>query len=181
LEPDAALVEVLRRYLRAYGPAAHQDFARWFWLKPEQARRVMDSIAGELEEIEVEGRTAYVLAGDADTTPTSEAGAVRLLPQYDCYVLGGVPRDRLVPEAARKRISAHGRGRLEGAVGLPVLLVDGVVAGMWERHVLSKRVELKVEAFVQLTSLQRVQLEAEAARIGDFLGLEAALVLGSLG
>ncbi|MDQ3707413.1 MAG: winged helix DNA-binding domain-containing protein [Chloroflexota bacterium] len=180
LEPDAALAEVLRRYLRAYGPAVHQNFARWFWLKPEQARRVMDSLAGELEEVEVEGRTAYVLAGDADTTPTSEAGPVRLLPQYDCYVLGGVPRDRLVPEAARKRISTHGRGRLEGAVGLPVLLVDGVVAGMWERHVRSKRVELKVEAFVQLTHSQRVQLEAEAARIGDFLGLEAALVLGAL-
>ncbi|HEX8227727.1 MAG TPA: winged helix DNA-binding domain-containing protein [Chloroflexia bacterium] len=180
LEPDAALVEVFRRYLRAYGPAAHQDFARWFWLKPQQARRLMDSIAGELEEVEVEGRTAYILAEDADTTPAHEAGQVRLLPQYDCYVLGGVPRDRLVPEAARKRISGHGRGRLEGAVGLPVLLVDGMVAGIWERHVRSKRVELKVETFVELTAPQRVQLEAEAARIGDFLGLEAALVLGSL-
>lgn len=180
LDQEAALLEVFRRYLRAYGPAVHQDFARWFWLKPQQARRLMDSLAGELEEVEVEGRTAYILVDDADTTPAHEAGQVRLLPQYDCYVLGGVPRDRLVLEAARKRISGHGRGRLEGAVGLPVLLVDGVVAGMWERHMRSKRVELKVEAFVKLTAPQRVQLEAEAALIGDFFGLEAALVLGSL-
>ncbi|MDQ3930434.1 MAG: winged helix DNA-binding domain-containing protein [Chloroflexota bacterium] len=180
LEPDTALVEVLRRYLRAYGPATYQDFARWFWLRPEQARRLMDSIAGELEEVEVEGNRAYILAREAHAPLAPQTRAVRLLPQYDCYVLGGVPRERLVPEAARKRISAHGRGRFEGAVGLPVLLVDSVVAGIWERHVQSKRVELKVEAFVQLTPLQRTELEEEASRIGGFLGVASTLVLGPL-
>jgi uncharacterized protein YcaQ len=180
LDPYAALVEVLRRYLRAYGPATYQDFARWFWLKPEHARGVMDSISGELEQVEVDGHTSYVLAGDFDARSATEVGSVHLLTQYDCYVLGAVPRELLVPQAARKRISAHGWGRFEGAVGLPVLLVDGMVAGMWERHVRSKRLELKVEAFVQLTSLQREQLQAEATRIGDFLGLNAVLTLGPL-
>lgn len=180
LDPDEALVEVFRRYLRAYGPATHQDFARWFWLKPEQARRVVDSIAGELEEVELEGHRAWILAGDLDTSGFSEVGPVRLLPQYDCYVLGGVPRDRLIPEAARGRISTHGRGRFEGAVGLPVLLVDGVVAGIWERRVRSKRAQLKVESFTPLTPAQRKQLEAEAARIGKFLSVETTLTLGLL-
>jgi hypothetical protein len=66
-------------------------------------------------------------------------------------------------------------------VGLPVLLVDGVVAGMWERHTRGKRTELKVESFVQLTPSQREQLDAEAARVGRFFGAEVSLTLGPLG
>ncbi|HEX8220470.1 MAG TPA: winged helix DNA-binding domain-containing protein [Chloroflexia bacterium] len=180
-DPEEALAEVLRRYLAAYGPATHQDFARWFWLKPAEARRVMESLAAELEEVEVDGHRAWILASDTSHTWPSGEGSLRLLPQYDCYVLGAVPRDRVVPEAARKRIAAHGRGRFEGAVGLPVLLVDGVVAGMWERHTRGKRTELKVESFVQLTPSQREQLDAEAARVGRFFGAEVSLTLGPLG
>ena len=180
VDPDQALTEVFRRYLHAYGPATHQDFARWFWLKPAVARRVLEDIADELEEVNVEGHRAWVLAGDADATRQKEAGSLRLLPQYDCYVLGAVPRDRLVPEEARKRIASYGRGRFEGAVGLPVLLVDGVVAGMWERRARSKRIELKVETFIQLTPSQSEQLKAEAQQVGTFLGAEVSLALGSL-
>jgi uncharacterized protein YcaQ len=181
LDPDEAIVEVLRRYLAAYGPATYQDFARWFWLKSAEARRLVESLAAELEEVEVEGHRAWMLADNKGTSWPSEAGSLHLLPQYDCYVLGAVPRDRVVPEASRKRIAGYGRGRLEGAVGLPVLLVDGVVAGMWERHMRNKRLELTVEAFIELTSIQREQLDAEAGRIGRFLGAEVALTLGPLG
>jgi hypothetical protein len=181
LDPEEALIEVSRRYLAAYGPATHQDFARWFWLKPAEARRVMESLAAELEEVEVEGHRAWMPARDADHNWPSSEGSLLLLPQYDCYVLGAVPRDRVVPEAARKRIAGHGRGRFEGAVGLPVLLVDGVVAGMWERHTRGKRTELKVEPFAQLTPVQREQLDAEAARVGRFFGTEVSLTLGRLG
>jgi hypothetical protein len=181
LDPEEALIEVLRRYLSAYGPATHQDFARWFWLKPVEAHRVMESLAAELEEVEVDGHRAWLPAGDADFHPPAGEGSVLLLPQYDCYVLGAVPRDRVVPEASRKRIAGHGRGRLEGAVGLPVLLVDGVVAGMWERHTRRKLTELNVESFVQLTPVQREHLDAEAARVGRFFGTEVSLTLGPLG
>ena len=102
-------------------------------------------------------------------------------PPYDCYVLGCGPREWVVPKAARTRVSTYGRGRFEGATALPVLLIDGVVAGIWERRKLARRSELQVEAFGQLTPRQHDQLEAEAARIGAFLEVEVALSLGALG
>lgn len=184
VDPDEALAEVFRRYLAAYGPAAHGDFARWFSsrdLKPDWARSLVESLGDELEEVAVEGRCAWLLAADADAPWEPPDGSLRLLPQYDCYVLGSrFGRDHVVPEAARARVFAHKNGRFEGAVGLPVLLIDGAVAGMWERRKRRGRIEIRVETFAQLTAAQRRQLEAEADHLGEFLGAEAILTMGTL-
>jgi uncharacterized protein YcaQ len=168
-DSEQALVEVCRRYFAAYGPASHQDFARWFRLKPDAARQVMASLANELEEVDLTGRRAWMLATDTEEVEEAAHGSLRLLPQYDCFILGCGPREWVVPQAARARVSTYGRGRFEGATALPVLLIDGVVAGMWERRKKAGGSELRVEAFGQLTARQRDQLEAEAARIGAFL------------
>jgi uncharacterized protein YcaQ len=180
-DPGEALAEACRRYLATYGPATPQDFAHWFRLRPDEARGVMESLADELEEVDLAGRRAWMLATDAQEEGEPQLSSLRLLPQYDCYILGCGPRERIVPKAARTRVSTYGRGRFEGATALPVLLIDGVVAGIWERRKLASKIELRVEPFGQLTALQHDQLEAEAARIGAFLQVEVALSLGTLG
>ncbi|HEX5502264.1 MAG TPA: winged helix DNA-binding domain-containing protein [Thermomicrobiales bacterium] len=181
LDPGAALAAVCRRYVAAYGPVAPQDFARWFRLPPAEARRVLESLGGELAEVAVEGKRAWVLAADA-AAPWEPAGhSLYLLPQYDCYVLGSGQRERVVPEAARARVSAYGRGRFEGATGLPVLLIDGAVAGRWAWRKRGGRIEVRVEPFAPLTATQRRQLDAEARRVGAFFGGEATLAVGALG
>ena len=181
-DPQAALVELCRRYIATYGPTTHQDIAHWFRLKPEQARVLMVSLAADLEEVEFIGRRAWLLASAARDDPQeADESSLWLLPQYDCYLLGCGPRERIVPEVARPRVNSYGRGRFESATGLPVLLIDGAVAGMWERRRRGKTNELRVESFVELTARQHEQLEAEAARIGAFLGVNMALSLGIIG
>jgi uncharacterized protein YcaQ len=179
-DPQQALAEVCRRYFAAYGPASPQDFAHWFRLKPDEARRVMESLADELEAVQLAGRRAWMLATDTQEDWEPQLDSLRLLPPYDCYVLGCGPRQWVVPQVARARVSTYGRGRFEGATALPVLLIDGVVAGMWERRKLASRSELRVEAFGQLTARQHEQLEAEVTHIGAFLEGEVALSLGAL-
>jgi hypothetical protein len=78
------------------------------------------------------------------------------------------------PGHAREHADGQGRTRL------PVLLVDGVIAGMWEWRRRGRRIALRVEPFDEFTAAQRQQLEAEAARIGEFLGADAELALGTL-
>jgi len=132
--------------------------------------------------VEFIGRRAWLLASAARDDPQeADESSLWLLPQYDCYLLGCGPRERIVPEVARPRVNSYGRGRFESATGLPVLLIDGAVAGMWERRRRGKTNELRVESFVELTARQHEQLEAEAARIGAFLGVNMALSLGILG
>lgn len=182
VNPEQALLEVLRRYAAAYGPITPNDFARWFWLKPADVQRLIEQLDGKLVRVEIEGSPAWAAADIVDVkTSDREASQLRLVPQYDCYLLGSNPRERIVPEETRKRIYSYGRGRFEGAVGLPVLLIDGKVAGIWERKMRSKRLDIQVEPLVELDSGQREALTAEGERIGEFLNMKISLSIGSLG
>jgi Winged helix DNA-binding domain len=175
-DEDEALREVCRRFLRAYGPARPVDFSEWFAssaFKVADARAVFDDLAGSLEEIEVGGRSSFVLTGDRSFPESGRH--VRLLPEYDAYVMGSRERDRLVPDAVRELIAGHGRGRYEGPAGVRLVLADGIAAGLWERRKRGKKLELDVRLVRRPGKARRVELESEADRMGVFLGLEPAL------
>jgi hypothetical protein len=61
---------------------------------------------------------------------------------------------------------------------VPTVLVDGVVAGTWRRAKKGKKVEITVEPARRLTKQEHSELEAEAERIGSFLGVEPVLTVG---
>jgi hypothetical protein len=173
-----ALAEVARRFLRTYGPTRPADFREWFSgpvFKAAEARALFDSLGDELEEIDVEGHRAYVLPGDTAFPPPKPS--LRLLPEYDVYVMGFRERDQLIPDVVREQIAAHGRGRYEGPAGVPLIVVDGVAAGLWERKKRGKRLELRVMPTRRLTRLQRGELNEEAERMGAFTGLEPLVVV----
>jgi hypothetical protein len=154
--------------LRTYGPSTPQAFREWFGAQ--------DLPGDGIEEVEVEGRTAFVVEGDKRfPEPVS---TLRLLPEYDAYVMGFRERDQLVPEAVRGQVAAHGRGRYEGPAGVRFLVIDGLAAGIWERKKHAKRVELNITPSGKLTRGERLQLDAEAERVGAFLGLEPVLTVG---
>jgi hypothetical protein len=161
-----ARAEILRRFLWAYGPSRPQEFHKWFGDDVP-----FDGV--DVEEVDVEGRRAFVLAGDTDFPELGKS--VRLLPEYDVYVMGFRERERLVPERVRAQVAAHGRGRYEGPAGVRFVLVDGVAAGLWERKKSAKRLELGV---APAGRVNRAALKAEAGRYAGFFGVEPALTVG---
>jgi Winged helix DNA-binding domain len=175
--PNEALAEVFRRYLRAYGPATPRDFAQWFNLAPRAARELATRLQDELQEVEVESYRCYLLRDEAETVGVTADFAAelppRLLPHFDCYVIGCHPRERLLDAIWRERVPPR---TIPSQV--PVLLVDGMVAGLWERETKGKRIEVRVEPFASLDRRQRSLVEEEASRIGLFLGVEADLTIG---
>jgi len=176
-EPEAALREVARRYLAAYGPVTHREFRQWFTSRsfgPEDAAAVFAEL--DLVEVEVEGRVACLLE---DEEPAPRASSVRLLPEYDVYVMGFRERDQLVPPPVREQVAAHGKGRYEGPAGTPFLLIDGVCAGIWSRKKRAKKIELTVVPARKLTPAETAGVEAEAERIGAFLGLAPVLSMST--
>ena len=152
--PEAALREVARRYATTFAPVGARQLRSWF---------------GTRADVDVPTVAPGPAAG----------GSVRLLPEYDPYVMGFREREQLVPPAVQERIRAHGKGRYEGAAGTPLLVVDGRAAGIWRRRGAAGRIELAVEPARRLTPAERAGVEAEAERIGSFLGLEPILRLAS--
>lgn len=179
-DPRAAVLQVLRRFVGAYGPTTPALFATWFATTPAVATELFDELGDELIPVDVEGKRMWMLARDAAERIAMPRGVVRLVPQYDCFVIGSRPREQLIPERTQARIRSYRRGQYEGAVALPTLLVDGLVTGIWARHKRGGRIEITVEAVEGLKPVQRNQLEAEAVRIGAFFGSEGSFEIGTL-
>lgn len=150
-KPHDALREIARRFATTYAPAGVRQLRQWLSAKVDV---------------------------DVPEVPLAPGGgSVRLLPEYDPYVMAFREREHLVPAAVAAQVAAHGKGRYEGAAGTPLLLVDGLAAGIWRRRKTARRVELTVEPARRLTRAEQAALADEAERIGAFLGLEPALAV----
>ncbi|HEY7431149.1 MAG TPA: winged helix DNA-binding domain-containing protein [Streptosporangiaceae bacterium] len=170
---DTALRALVARYLHAYGPATPQHFARWLGIPPRYAAELFGTLAPELERVELDGEPGWTLAGDTGTPPRPHRG-VRLLPYFDPYVVAGQPRERLYAGAAATRaLTPSGQ-----AGNYPVLLVDGVVGGVWHQRRSGRKLAITVEPLRELTAPQRRQLGDEVDLVAAVMEATATLTVG---
>ncbi|HZJ51695.1 MAG TPA: winged helix DNA-binding domain-containing protein [Actinomycetota bacterium] len=166
---DQAWREIVRRYLRVYGPADREAFARWWGMQPAPAGRVLKASGDELAEVDIEGHRAWALTEDLPELATDHHyPAPRLLPAFDVYVASTRPRLSLVEPRFEDLVF-----RKAGWVS-PVLLVDGMVAGVWKHERSGRRLEVTVKPFAKLRSADRNAITAEADDLGRFLGAPAS-------
>jgi len=171
-EGGRAARTLLTRYLHAYGPATPQHFAKWLGTQPRHALELFDASAADLEPVELDGQRAWVVAGDTQT-PSEPHRGVRLLPYFDAFVVAGQPRERLFPGAAATRALARGQ-----AGNFPVVLIDGVVGGVWHHRRSGRTLDITVEVFRKLTPKQLRELEVEAELVGVVMEARPTLTVG---
>jgi winged helix DNA-binding protein len=160
--------EVLRRYLRAHGPAKLEDFRTWSGFDRDVSRELLDELGEELEQVRVEGARAWLLRGDTDDLDR-EPARVHLLPQYDAYIIGFRPREPILPEPVKQWIKQDPKGRFESVTGMAPLLVDGVVTGFWVRSRKGDDVRIEVEQVVPLRKGRGGELDAAVERVRQIL------------
>lgn len=154
-ERDAMLAELARRHVAAHPPAEPEDLAAWSGLGMRDARRAFAAIAGELEEVQVLERAAWVPRG---LDRARGRPSIRLLPAFDGLLLGH--RDRALtvrPEHARAVLPG-------GGILRPTLLVGGRVEGVWRLE----RGILDVAPFAAPSPEVRAGIEAERADVARF-------------
>jgi Winged helix DNA-binding domain len=172
---EGALRALVGRYLYAYGPATPQHFARWLSIPTRRTVELFDELAGALEQVELDGAPGWTLAGDT-ATPQRPHRGIRLLGYFDAFVVAGQPRERLFPAAAAARGLTPG-----GQAGnYPVLLVDGVVGGVWHQRRSSRRLAITVEPLGELTATQHRQLEDEVDLVGAVMEATPTLTVGAV-
>ena len=166
VDPDAALTEVARRYLRAYGPATKSDFARWWGTWPGVGNRAWAGLAGDLSPVSIDGQRADMLASDVERiTKRPTGGSVQLLPSFDPYVMGHASRDHIVEAANLSKVS-----RTAGWIS-PVVLVDGRVAGTWSHIAQKGTLQVTVEPFRPIAARTKVEVRRRAESLAETLGL----------
>jgi hypothetical protein len=179
VEPYPALQELARRYLRAYGPARPEDFARWWegGTGIAAARKLFQSLADELEAVDVAGWHAFALRETlAPMQQLERSGSVNLLPLFDAYVLGlgrGSDLEPLLASAHQRRVF-----RPQGWIAA-VVLVDGYMKGIWDYTIRGAQTVVTVRMFASPTAQVRSGIEAEAERLGAFFNTKVVVTYES--
>ena len=157
-----ARAELVRRFLRVFGPATPQQLAAWAQTGSQHAKALFAGVTDELAETS----RGFVLAEDVARLESPPAAhGVRLLGGYDPWVTQP-DRDALTggDGALRKRMFP--------SIGRPgVVLVDGVMAGLWKARKQARRLEVGVEWLGR-----EADVTEEAAALAALRGCEEAVV-----
>jgi hypothetical protein len=174
---EEAIAKMIKDYLFAYGPATPQQFAQWIGAPPIWGVEHFGRYRQQLTEVIFEGSPAWVAEGDTTMPPAEEAaGTVLLLPYFDAYVVGSQPRDSLYPGVATQRARAP-----SGQAGnYPVLIIGGVVTGVWHQRRSGKRIDVTVEPLRPLIAVERKALQAQVDRIAEVMEGEPQLTIGTV-
>lgn len=178
-QPDqhTALSTLIERFLDVYGPATHVDFSRWWGIDAAKARRVFKEHADVMVEAEVDGvacwSTPAALADLHEHEGDGASTGVHLLPGFDPYVIAPIGhRAHTVPDGFIDRVS-----RAAGWIS-PVLLVDGVVRGVWSHELKNGALTITVESFAQVSAATKKAATAAARRYGELFDAEPRLAWG---
>ncbi len=176
LSAEEAFNELARCHLAAFGPALPEDFAAWSGVPMRDVRAAWKRLGSrhELLEVDTANGPAWLLKSRANWLGGQDLASpsVRLLPAFDTFWMGYRRRDLLVAPQYARRINAG------GGILHPTLLLDGHAEGIWKIRRLKTRIEIAVEPFESLANEIAPSLEAEAADVGRFLGVEATLRMG---
>ena len=150
-QPDGAR-ELVRRFLRCYGPAQLSDFQSWLGCSPKQAKRLWGGIAEELAPVELDGKRRWVLAEDLDLLAQGEEERLLLLGPHDPY-LDLRDRDLILFDKARQRQV------WKTATPGPSCWAAGSF-GFWTVRTKGEKLDVSATLFEPLSPAQRSRLEA---------------------
>ena len=168
-------VELVRRYLSAYGPATPEDYGTWSGLPAAEFRRAFESIADELIGVDVDGTPMWMPrthAGLLEEVTADEKPAIKILGAFDPYLLGYRTRDLGVGPELLKRVHPG------GGIIRPTILVDGRAVATWTRKRTGRKLSICVSPFEALSEGVRAGIDREVEDIGRFLGLVAMWEVG---
>jgi Winged helix DNA-binding domain len=172
IDEHKAKCELLRRYLRAYGPATLKDFAHWSGMSMVEVRELelfaQDEFADRDGLLHLRDDVEFL----QERAP--KCASVHLLPHFDVYLLAHATKDHFLDPRFYKRVY-----RNQGWIS-PVLLIDGEIAGVWRYDPAGKKLTVTIEAFQTVPRRLHRQIEQQAEALANFFGRTLELKSGKI-
>ncbi|MFI6299035.1 winged helix DNA-binding domain-containing protein [Nonomuraea sp. NPDC050790] len=174
-EPPMTAEEMIRRYLRAFGPASVKDVQIWSGLtRLAEVFKGMDLVRYRAED----DRVLYDLP-DMTLPPAEISVPVRFMYDFDNAFIGYADRTRFITPAAFEVAPAFVKANVQWRL----ILVDGFTAGDWTVSGGKGTSTLTIHQWKPFAPADLREAEEEGARLLEFLAPgerhEIATVLGA--
>ncbi|GAB3259226.1 winged helix DNA-binding domain-containing protein [Nocardioides dilutus] len=149
--------DIVRRYLRAFGPAAAADVTAW-----SAVTRLGPVVKGMTDLVTYEDETGKVLydVPEGELADEDAHAPVRLLGAYDNVWLSHAARDRVTDPESRNAWMA------QNGASAHALFADGWLTGLWRAE--DGRVRI-LQTLRPLTAAEQSELDEEIARVEALL------------
>jgi uncharacterized protein YcaQ len=152
-----AVADVVRAYLRGFGPATRDEIASWSGLGPRQVAAALEGL--ELRRFRAEDGDQLVDLPRLPLPDPDTPAPVRFLPTWDATLLAHARRTQILTEEDRPKVF-----NARTPQSMPTFIVDGAVAGSWK----FVRGSIRVEPFRKLDRAVQRELDDEAERLAEF-------------
>ena len=162
IDPEAARAELLRRYLRCYGPSTRGDFAAWTGIYAGDTDPWWSLVEDELTQVEFGGKS-WILTEDLDALRSAPMPkGVRLLPPRDPYTQMR-DRETIVDKKYHREVWK--------AVGEPgTVLAGGKITGTWRPRKSGRKLTITMRTFGSLPDRDKKSLQDEAEQVAPLRG-----------
>ena len=158
LPVEEARAELVRRWLRTFGPGTRDDIRWWTGWTVALTRAALDA-AGAVEVSLDGGAVGYVLPDDLESTAPVEPW-VALLPALDATTMGWAGRNWYLGPHRPRLFDRNGNAG-------PTIWVDGRTVGGWAQR---ESGEIALGLLEDVGAETALRIEAEAARLEAWIG-----------
>lgn len=154
---DDGVRGLVELWLRRFGPGTEADIKWWLGSTVKAVRAALAELRAV--EVDLDGRTGYVMPDDVDETPSVEPWGV-LLPSLDPTTMGWAERDWYLGPYKQALFDSNGNAG-------PTAWWDGRIVGTWWQD---DDGAVTLHLLEDIGSDGSAFLEQEAARLNDWLG-----------
>ncbi len=167
--------QLLKKYLRGYGPASAQDFACWSGMLTSEANKTIEGSKG-LKQVQLEGSRIelWMLEEDFRALEKVDVEAQvppRLLPKYDSYLIGHKNRSRIIRDEVLRKVYRPVVGEVAAAV-----LINGRIVATWTSKKTRRILKIIVNPLEKFPDNALATLKPVADELALFLGIKEAQV-----
>jgi hypothetical protein len=157
MDPAAARAELVRQWLRQFGPGTTADLKWWTGWTVRNTRAALAML--DVVEVDLDNGPGWVLADDVDPVDAT-ADWVALLPCLDSTVMGWKERDWYLGDHTPSLFDRNGNAG-------PTLWWNGRVVGGWAQR---EDGEIAFRLLNDVPADTRQAIEDKAHRLGEWLG-----------